>query len=121
MVPVSRPCAVRHAYLAANADALANDMRGAIQNFGQIAARLLLHQHGCHQKTQIFGWHTVCHLQQRIAQRKSEILLAEDDIEFRGHAGAGLLRQHLNGGAERMARAQGSRHQINRVRKPLVE
>ncbi len=121
MAAVSRPCAVLRANFAHNFEALANDVRKIVQNLRQVAAGFLLDQQRGHEKANVNQRDALAEVQQRVAQRKAEILFFERIAKFASQWLGHFRGNHLQASGERMAGANGAAEQINGFGKGLFK
>src|SRR5712692_10581637 len=101
-----------HANLPADLESLADHVREVVENLGQIAAGFPLNQHGGDEEPDVEDRDALGHLVERIAERKTEVLLIERLLELGSHRLLQLLGHHAEGGLERVARAKSAGYQV---------
>src|SRR2546425_9866319 len=109
------------AHLPLDLEALAHDVREVVEDLRQIAARLALNQHGRHEEPHVDERHPFGQVVQRLLHRETEILLFERFAELGTDRLTELVGHHLHSGAERVARTDRPRHQVERLREVLLE
>ena len=88
-----------------------------MQDVGQVAPRLLLHQDGSHQKMQVLHAElgpAICNSASR--KRDAELLLLKAEIKLRGKRLRRLLRDDLNAGCRWSGpHVKRTRHELDRI------
>ena len=101
--------------LAFQPESFADDVRKAVQNFAQIAARLALQQHSGRKEPHIGKRHALAEVRERAFERRAQILLIEQRAEFLAQRLVNLLAHHFEADGEGVAGAHGTRQEIERV------
>ena len=68
--------------LALDTQPFADDMYGTIEDLRQVSSGITLHQDSSDNNPQVLRWNTLQELCQRLAERQSEVLFAEDLAEL---------------------------------------
>ncbi len=92
-----------------------------VQNFGEVAACLFLNEQCRHKKAHIDRRNPLRHIQQRIAKRKTEVLLFERRAKLARDRFRRFFRDHFKARRERVACANGTAKQIERLRESFFK
>ena len=107
--------------LPANLESLSNHVRQVIEDLGKVAAAFALNGDGGDEEFHVQQRDTAREGIERVAQRQTEILLLEDLLEFRPDRRRQLIGGHADRRLKRVPRADGPRHEVERLRELLLE
>ena len=110
-----------NANLALNLEALADDVREVIEDFGEVAASFALQHHGRDKELHVDQGHALGEIDEGIANRHAEFLLFVELAELARDRFGYLVGNHFEGGSKRVPGANGSGQCVDGFRKKFLE
>src|SRR5215469_6086809 len=104
-----------------NPEAITDDARQSVQDFGQITASLLLDEQGRDEEAYVNQGHALGKVEKRIAERQAEILLFEGGAEFSCQRLGTFLGDHFQAGGEGMSGTYGTAQKVEGLGKSFLE
>src|SRR5579884_1173229 len=108
-------------HLAAETEALADQVGQAGQDFSQVSAGLALQQHHGNEEAHIQKRNALDEIAHRGFDRRAEVLLVEQRAELAAERIGSLVPEHLQADRKRVSGAHRARNEIQRFRKLFLE